>query len=420
MGRSDLISFFFGAAQAVIQLLLPIRFFSVKPRYLYFLIFALLNSAATLISLPLPIGLFLSAASIVLYCRFAFRADWSRAVLYSVLSVEIIWLVFGIFDSLFSIIKGAFNIFDPYIVGIIFLSAGNILSLGAYWIIFTEAHKIIRNERTELQSMPIVIIPLLLILAVEIYIVKVLYNFADTSPASSADVKLLLVQILGTASVFCILLAYRKCADNFRLREKILLYDEQRRYSKQYSDGIKEYYNTAKAMRHDFKNHILIVGELLQKELYSSAANYISKLDKIGDIGEIEFHTGCPIMDIIFTQKLSGLSDKVKINCTAIPRIDETDICTVFANAVDNAVRAVSVLPDEEKFISISTQKRGDILYIEIENSYDGKPFGIGTGLENIIHTAEKYGGTAKVVTVGNKFLLKMILNQRTEDYTVK
>ncbi|MDE7231400.1 MAG: GHKL domain-containing protein, partial [Oscillospiraceae bacterium] len=63
-----------------------------------------------------------------------------------------------------------------------------------------------------------------------------------------------------------------------------------------------------------------------------------------------------------------------------------------------------------ERFIKIMTKIRGDLLFIELENSFDGKPFEIGMGIENIIAAAEKYGGTAQISTHGDMFSLKMIL----------
>lgn len=320
------------------------------------------------------------------------------------------WLSYGIFDSLLSITDGLINTFGEPFTGIIFLCTGNILSLAAYCVIISTAHKIIKKERIQLRNMSIILVPLLLIFTVEVYIVRVLYNAADTRSAIGGDIELLIVQAMGTASVFCILSAYKKCADNFRMIEKIRLYDRERRYSKQYSNEIKEYYDSAKSLRHDFKNHILIIGELLRKEQYSKAVSYISELNNSCENTELKFHTSCPILDIIFTDKLVALADKVTIKCAAAPEIDETDICVIFANAVDNAVCAVSKLPDDERFIKITTKSRGELLFIELENSFDGKPFEIGTGIENIISAAEKYGGTAQISTHGNTFSLRIIM----------
>lgn len=410
MDVADKLSYFFGAAQAVVQLFWLRKIFSRRSNVFLMTLLAVINAAAIIVPIPFFIGLIISISSVILCCRFALCGSWSESLLYGVLSVEIMWLGYGIFDSLLSVTGGVMNTFDAPFVGIVFLCAGNILSLASYCVILSAAHKIIKKERVQLQNMMIILVPLLLIFIVEAYIVRVLYNAVDTRSAIGGDIELLIVQAMGTASVFCILYAYKRCVENFRMSEKIRLYDRERRYNEQYSNEIKEYYDSAKSLRHDFKNHILIIGEFLRKEQYSQAVSYISELNNTCENTELKFHTGCPILDIIFTDKLSALTDKVTIKCAAIPGIDETDICVIFANAVDNAICAVSKLPDNEKSITITTKSRGELLFIEFENSFDGKPFEIGTGIENIISAAKKYGGTARVSTNGNTFSLKMIL----------
>ncbi len=408
MDAANVLSLFFAAVQTVVQTLTLRRTLSPKANIWLAIIFTALNFIAVSIPLPLYIGLIVSIGSVLLLVRFGLGGNWSEALLYGVLSSEIIWLSFGFFDSLLSIMAKPSHIPGTYAGGIAFLAAGYVLSLGAYWIISRAAFSIIKNEKAELRNIMMVLTPLVLIFTIEVYIVKVIYSAADTS--SNGNIKLLLVQGLGAASVFCVLFSYKKCADNFRMREKIRLYDRERHYSEQYANDVKAYYNAARSMRHDFKNHILIIGELLRKEQYQDAAAYISKLDKISERSELKFHTGCFILDIIFTEKLAWLADRVKINCAAVPEIDETDICAIFANAIDNAVCAVSKLPDGEKFIAVSTKKRGGLFFIEIENTYDGKPFKKGTGIDNMVSAAEKYKGTAKIITDGKRFVLKILL----------
>jgi len=410
MDAADILSLLFEAVQAIVQTLMLRRTILRRVNICFVIIFTVINFIAIAIHLPMYIGLSLSIASALLLVRLGLGGNWGEALLYGVLSSEIMWLSFGAFDSLISIFAAVTHMPATRVGGMVFLAVGNILSLIAYWIISDAAFRIIRNERAEWQSIMMILTPLALIFIMEIYIVKVIYGTADISSPINKDIELLLVQSLGAASVFCVLFSYKKCADNFRMREKITMYDRERHYSEQYANDIKTYYNTAKSMRHDFKNHILIIGELLQKEKYRDAASYISKFNKSFESSEIKFHTGCFILDIIFSEKLSKIADKVTIHCDAVPQIDETDICTIFANAVDNAVSAVSKLSDDEKYIVISTKKRGEMLFIEIENSYDGKPFEKGTGIENMISAAEKYGGTAKIIADGKRFVLKMIL----------
>lgn len=410
MDAAEMLSYFFCAAQAAIQIFWLCGLLSRGFSRPLAALFAAVDLAATALPIPFFIGLGVSLSSVILCCRFAIKSDRSEAALYGVLSAEIMWLGYGIFDSLLSLLSGLLNTPDTPFIGILFLVSGNVLSLAAYCAVLFAAHKIIKKERAQPRNIMIILAPLLLVFVVEVYIVKVLYNAADTRSAIGGDIQLLLVQALGVASVFCILFAYKKCADNFRMSEKIRLYDRERRYGEQYASDVKAYYDAARSLRHDFKNHFLIVGELLRKGEYEKAADYVSELNETTESTELKFHTGCPILDIILTDKLSALAEKVTVKCKAIPEIDETDVCVIFANAVDNAVCAVSKLPDDERFIKITTKSRGELLFIELENSFDGKPFEIGTGIENINSAAEKYGGAARISASGNTFSLKIIL----------
>lgn len=405
---TDILNCFFCTVQAGLQPLLMRKIFCTKPKISFLLLFTALHFAAIILPLPLPAGIILSVFSVVMSCRLAFGAGFGKSLLYGILSAEVMWLCCGLFDSLMSVMSIPA---DPAAVTI-FIAAGYILVFASYWSICSAAHKIIKNEPSELRSIMIILIPLILIFIMEIYIVKVPYSAADTNFPTKKNIGLLAVQLLGTASIFCILYAYKKCADSFQMHEKIRLYEHEYHYRQTYADEIKTYYNTAKSLRHDYKNHILVIGGLLRKEQFYQAVNYISELDKAMEKTDLQFHTGCLILDILFTSKLSDVRDiNVKINCTAVPEIDETDICTIFANSLDNAVSAVSETADgEEKFISVFTKKRGELFLINIENSYNGKPFKIGTGIENIICTAEKYGGTAKITANENIFSLKIIL----------
>lgn len=410
MDAADIISCFFGAVQAVVQSVLLRKFFSGKPNIPFALLFTALEAAVNCLPLPLPIGLITSLFGVILYCKAALRGNRCQALLFGVLSAEIMWLSVGIINSVLAILTGIMTVFPLRFVGMIFLVFGNVLSLGAYFVTCVTACGIIKNERVRPQNTPAVTVQLFMMFTVEVYIVRALYSKADTDSDVSANIGILLVQVLEMISVFCMLLAYKKMADNFRMNEKIKIYNEQRRFDKQYIDEIKSYYDTARSLRHDLKNHFLIISGLLRKERYQNALDYIAKLDKIRENSEVKYHTGCPILDIILADKLSRAVGKFTVNCAAVPEMDETDICVIFANAVDNAISAVSKLPDNEREIVISTQKQGDLLFINIENTYDGAPFEIGTGIENIISAAENYGGTVKIITQDNKFILKIVL----------
>lgn len=415
MDFSDLLSALFGMVKAAVQTLIFCFYISFKeprgkPNKLLVFLFSALNCAAVIIPAPLYIALPLSIISTILLLRFGFGENRRGATLYGVLSSGILWLSFGSVNALFSVLGAVTHIPDTPAGGLLFQISSNALSLCAYWMISRASFKVIRNERAGVQNALTITIPLVLILIVEVYIVKAIYPTADTSRIRKGDIELFAVQLLGIASVFCVLLLYKKCAENLRMREKMLLYERERHYGGQYALDIKTCYSTARSMWHDLKNHMLIVGEMLQKERYRDASGYISKLNKTCSSSELKFHTGSFVLDIILTEKLTPLIDKVTVKITAVPDIEETDICAIFGNAVDNAVNAVSKLPDNERFIAISTRKKGEMLLVEFENSFDGKPFESSTGIGNIAAAAEKYGGAIKILTDEDRFVLKIIL----------
>lgn len=394
----------FGAAEAAIQPLILRRAFGRKPDAPFAALFTVLNAIAYLLPLPLFAGLLTSLTGVTLYCRFALRASRRESALYGALSSVILWLCYGITDSLLCALTAAANPRSLQVGTIVFI-LGNIFPLAAYWVVCSAACGLIKNSNPAARELTLMI-PLLPVFVTEIYIVRTLYGMPEEVSAGG-NIAALLVQIIGTASVFCILSVYQKLADN---SEKLRLYIECSRRDREYADYAEAYCSSARSLNHDMKNHLAVIGGLLRKERYQNALEYVSKLDNARESVGIKYHTGCRILDMILTDKLSDFACKTEINCKTALQIDETDICVIFANAIDNAVSAVSKLPESERIISLSTEKRGELLFIRIENSFDGSPFKSGTGINNIVSAAERYGGAAEISARGNRFVLKLIL----------
>jgi sensor histidine kinase YesM len=76
--------------------------------------------------------------------------------------------------------------------------------------------------------------------------------------------------------------------------------------------------------------------------------------------------------------------------------IDNLDLCVIFSNAVDNAVKACEQIQSGDRYIRISGKQKGDLFLLEIENSCSDEysyQKGSGIGLSNIETVAEKYHG---------------------------
>lgn len=101
------------------------------------------------------------------------------------------------------------------------------------------------------------------------------------------------------------------------------------------------------------------------------------------------------------------------------------DICSIFGNALDNAIECELKIPEKEKrLIHVTVSQQRNSLMIRVENYYEGElkaKEGIfattkkekqfhGYGLKSIRYTANKYDGAVDIDTKGNWFDLKILI----------
>lgn len=104
--------------------------------------------------------------------------------------------------------------------------------------------------------------------------------------------------------------------------------------------------------------------------------------------------------------------------------MDVMDICTLFGNALDNAIECELSIPDKEKrLIHLEVYTKKDFLVIRCENYcpappifQDGLPMTTkadreyhGYGLKSMRYTAQKYGGTMTVQAKDEWFQLTLL-----------
>lgn len=115
---------------------------------------------------------------------------------------------------------------------------------------------------------------------------------------------------------------------------------------KHYSD-ISDVYGDMRELRHDLINHISCMDELIKKEDYRSLRKYFAQLKN--DFGSYEnwIESGNPIANAVINQKYrEALAKGVEMNIeAAIPAeledsIQDTDLCSVLSNLLDNAIAA--------------------------------------------------------------------------------
>ena len=200
--------------------------------------------------------------------------------------------------------------------------------------------------------------------------------------------------------------------------------------SRQYRESQEE----TRAFRHDMRNNLTLLAGLMQEKKYEEAEQYIRDLN--GELAALSptIITGDDMLDSLISSKLGEL-ERRGITLTINGVIDgglswkPIDICAVFANALDNAIRACQAMPEEDsKYIRISFRKTELQRVITIVNSsaeavdcarlFSGEgrfttksdKSRHGYGLYNIRRTVEKYGGMLKVSSEEKEFRLTIVL----------
>ena len=139
--------------------------------------------------------------------------------------------------------------------------------------------------------------------------------------------------------------------------------------------------------------------------------------------------TGNEVLDIVLAEKRAvcnqrGIELTTHLNGTVLKGIEDLDLYSLVNNALNNAIDAVSKLPEEDRFILLTiSSAEGRGITIHAENPYAGNMTmekGLpksqrdaryhGFGMKSMARTAEKYGGGVAVKAKDGMFYLDILL----------
>ena len=423
---ADYLDFFNQYIMGSIQMLAGFYFFTkflkkkVKPIY-YLLVIVFAITSITIIHADSITEMFAYMLFLIASGIFVCKSDSSPAVLYAIITVEIMQLCYGIMNSMLSILYQLMFPFNHEIIGIVFMVLGNmalIISVFFYRIVYKY---FLYDETVKFQYILMILTPALLIFLMGNYIRSVIYG--NTITISSSEIlyvdhyQMLVIQLLGMASLFCTLFSYKKLLENFHLNMELSLLEKEEHSLNQYVEEAKMRYEKTKSFRHDIKNHITVIKNLLLNSELEHSLKYINEMEDLTEELSFPCSTDNPIVDILLENKLGlAKSNGINVHCSLIlPNpcpVRDIDFCIILSNALDNAICACkNISSDTEKYIQLTGSIQGDFLLLEIENSYQGNGlFKKGTGLSNIQSVADKYHGTTSVKIQNKTFTLSVLL----------
>ncbi|MBQ7155201.1 MAG: GHKL domain-containing protein [Synergistaceae bacterium] len=215
-----------------------------------------------------------------------------------------------------------------------------------------------------------------------------------------------------------------KMSESARLQqESTMLQMESKRYAE-----LRTYMEETRALRHDFRQHILVIIQLSEAEKFSELLEYLSQFkDKAGK--RYKRYCDNVAVDAIASYYTSfAESQDTRIEWSLnLPKglpLRESEYCVILGNLLENALRAVKNLNPEQRYVKVISSLLSDtIIGISVDNPFRGKMKlgknglprsereGHGIGLVSVLNTVKRYDGTMKVTAEKNIFSVDIVLH---------
>ena len=178
---------------------------------------------------------------------------------------------------------------------------------------------------------------------------------------------------------------------------------------------------------HDLKHQIAV---LRSEEDPKKREEFLNRMEEEIRQYEAQNKTGNKVLDTVLTTKSlycnkHGITFTCVADGTLLDFMDVMDICSIFGNALDNAIECEMKIPEKEKrLIHVTVSRQKSFLILRFENYYEEElqykegslittkkeKSSHGYGLKSIKYTVNKYEGAVSIDTKDHWFDLKILI----------
>ena len=256
------------------------------------------------------------------------------------------------------------------------------------------------------------------------------------------------IMLLSLFSILYGVKLFQNMIDLHREKSSRVILEKQVENMQTHVKEMEHIYSKVRSMKHDMKNTLSVVMQLSsgnERLNEGELQDYLADFNRALDGLEPRFKTGNAVVDTLLNMKyyeaVQSLPD-IKIDTEKLLfggnlSIQSFDLGVIVGNALDNAIEACRKVKEGNEqvdiFIRLSSFMKGNMLFIEVENSFNGKvvkrkysEFPItdkadkkahGIGMLNMKNTAEKYHGAVDWSADNNVFILTVMMkNERSNE----
>lgn len=247
-------------------------------------------------------------------------------------------------------------------------------------------------------------------------------------PESIALTAAALVILLAAYGVVFIL--FQKTAQEAAIREEQRLLGAQVAALRRQQDMMAGSEERTRLYRHDIRFTLHTLASMLERGDTAGALRYLGESDVKLSGTALTHYCKSPVLDAMlayYEEQARNRGIEVQLHITLAPElpVDETELSTVFANALENAIHACERLPEEEPRRIEVTAVSAPNFCVEIANSCDGRAEfggdgfpvtnapGHGIGTRSIAAFFAKYSAVYQYsMTEDGMFRLRFLINR--------
>lgn len=211
-----------------------------------------------------------------------------------------------------------------------------------------------------------------------------------------------IVLFISYVAVLVVMMLLQGQSDKEEMKKQLEEVRYQMSLEQLHYQNIEERREAVEKIRRDYNNQLSSVLSLVHMNKFQEAENMLMEvLNKLEATKEYPY-CSVPIINAVLSEKQklcdeNGISLETKIALSQSLSVSQMDLCSVFGNLMDNAIRACTKVTEKKPFISVSAGVLGDYLTIRCENvsaqEPGQQPEGTGYGFKILREIAKKYSG---------------------------
>ena len=268
-----------------------------------------------------------------------------------------------------------------------------------------------------------------LVIPIIIFVILLL-SYAIVCDSNTSDlyrVFLGLIAILAFAIAIMILSIMVKVGQSYELKTRNLLMQREQEMYKKEIDNAGKYINEIAGIKHDMKNQIFCIAEMISSGDISEAEemckNITTKLNESAEVFNSKNIYLNSILNVTYRKaKENSIDIKIKVD-SDFSRIDGSDLITIIGNLTDNAIEALNK-QNRNKSMGLTLSKKGDYYVVIVKNcikesvlknnpeliSNKNDKLFHGYGLKSVNNIVKKYNGCIKISEKDDNFLVSLML----------